>query len=68
MSIRKKYDYNGIEITSWNKTNTVFYVQCDCEQLAKREYNRHEHFKCSLCDQEYRLELGEYILIKNSEV
>ncbi len=34
MVVRKKYDHRGIEITTWNKTNVVAYV--DCGQLARR--------------------------------
>ncbi|HGC5945095.1 TPA: hypothetical protein ACIZC1_002594 [Enterococcus faecalis] len=64
MTPRKKYDYNGIEISSWNKGNIVYYVQCDCGQLAKREYGKNEQFKCSLCKREYHRKLGEYILVE----
>ena len=27
----------GIEITMWNKTNVVVYVDCNCGQLARKE-------------------------------
>ncbi|EGO2510932.1 hypothetical protein JWS72_002908 [Enterococcus faecalis] len=64
MNSRKKYDYNGIEITNWNQGNIVFYVQCDCGQLARREYGKNEHFKCSLCKREYQQKLGAYVLIE----
>ncbi|MBO6462029.1 hypothetical protein [Enterococcus faecalis] len=40
MVVRKKYDHWGIEITTWNKTNVVAYVDCDCGQLARRELEK----------------------------
>ncbi len=64
MENRKKYDYNGIEISRWNKENIVYYVQCDCGQLARRDYERNEHFTCSLCKREYQRKLGKYILVE----
>ncbi len=36
----------GIEITMWNKTNVVVYVNCNCGQLARKELRKYNHFKC----------------------
>lgn len=47
MVARKTYNQWGIEITTWNKTNVVAYVDCDCGQLARRELGKYNHFKCS---------------------
>ncbi|MDU3951476.1 MAG: hypothetical protein E7H07_11585 [Staphylococcus epidermidis] len=37
MVVRKIYDHWGIEISTWNKSNIVTFIDCDCGQLAKRE-------------------------------
>lgn len=58
MTIRKKYDYWGIEITTWNKTNVIAYVDCDCGQLARKEIGESNRFKCSSCKKEYKLSKG----------
>jgi small-conductance mechanosensitive channel len=66
MVVRKKYDHWGIEITTWNKTNVVAYVVCDCGHisLARRELRKYNHFKCSSCKKkEYKLSNGSYIEI-----
>lgn len=63
MVIRKKYDHFGIEITTWNKTNVVAYVACDCGQLARKERGKYNQFKCSSCKREYKLSNGSYIEI-----
>ncbi len=39
----------GIEISTWNKSNIVTFVDCDCGQLAKRELRKHNQFKCEDC-------------------
>ncbi|HBI2077918.1 TPA: hypothetical protein I0H43_RS13610 [Enterococcus faecalis] len=56
MVVRKQYDHWGIEITMWNKTNVVAYV--DCGQLARRELGKYNHFKCDNCKKEYKLSKG----------
>ncbi|WP_225620652.1 hypothetical protein [Enterococcus faecalis] len=47
MDSRKKYDHWGIEISIWNKTNVVTYIDCDCGQLARKEIGKYNQFKCS---------------------
>ncbi|ANU72139.1 hypothetical protein [Enterococcus faecalis] len=49
MDSRKKYDHWGIEISIWNKTNVVTYIDCDCGQLARKEIGKYNQFKCSSC-------------------
>ncbi|MFQ6835541.1 MAG: hypothetical protein ACLRSZ_12900 [Enterococcus faecalis] len=63
MVVRKTYDHLKLEITAWNKTNIVAYVACDCGQLARREREKHNHFKCSSCKKEYKLYQGNYVAI-----
>lgn len=58
MKNRKKYDYFGIEIRIWNKSNLIAYVDCDCGQLARREIGEYNKFKCSTCKKEYKLSRG----------
>lgn len=36
MVVRKTYDHWGIEISTWNKSNIVTFIDCDCGQLAKK--------------------------------
>ncbi|BBD26504.1 hypothetical protein D5663_14490 [Enterococcus faecalis] len=60
---RKTYDHWGIEISIWNKSNIVTFVDCDCGQLAKRELGKHNQFKCDRCKKEYKLRQGNYVLI-----
>ncbi|WP_258149794.1 hypothetical protein [Enterococcus faecalis] len=40
MVVRKKYDYWGIEITTWNKTNVVAYVACGWINVNKVDTKR----------------------------
>ncbi|MBO1138245.1 hypothetical protein [Enterococcus faecalis] len=63
----KKYDHWGIEITTWNKTNVVVYVDCDCGQLARRELGKYNHFKCSSCKKEYKLSMGACIEVSEEK-
>ncbi|EPI11633.1 hypothetical protein [Enterococcus faecalis] len=63
MVVRKIYDHWGIEISTWNKSNIVNFVDCDCGQLAKRELGKHNQFKCEGCKKEYKLHQGNYVLI-----
>lgn len=58
MVVRKKYDHWGIEITMWNKTNVVVYVDCDCGRLARRELGKYDYFKCNDCKKEYKISKG----------
>ncbi|EPI33866.1 hypothetical protein [Enterococcus faecalis] len=65
MIVRKQYDHWEIEITTWNKTNVVTYV--DCDQLARRELGKYNHFKCSSCKKEYKLSNGSYVEIRTKK-
>ncbi len=67
MVVRKKYDHWGIEITTWNKTNVVAYVDCACGQLARRELRKYNHFKCSNCKKEYKLSKGIFVEISQKK-
>ncbi|WEB29919.1 hypothetical protein PUW56_14325 (plasmid) [Enterococcus faecalis] len=55
MVVRKTYDHWGIEISTWNKSNIVTFIDCDCGQLAKRELGKYNQFKCDSCNKEYKL-------------
>lgn len=55
MNTRKKYDYWGIEISTWNKSNIVTFINYDCGQLAKRELGKHNKFKCISCNKELQI-------------
>ena len=55
MVVRKTYDHWGIEISTWNKSNIVTFIDCDCGQLAKRELGKYNQFKCDSCNKEYIL-------------
>ncbi|MFU1828177.1 ultraviolet resistance protein UvrA repressor UvrC, partial [Enterococcus faecium] len=50
MVVRKTYDHWGIEISTWNKSNIVTFIDCDCGQLAKRELGKYNQFKCDSCN------------------
>lgn len=58
---RKSYDHWRIEITSFNR-NIVFYVECDCGELAKRVYKKN-YFACPACHRKYKLQFGQYVEI-----
>ena len=47
MVVRKTYDHWGIEISTWNKSNIVTFIDCDCGQLAKRELGKYNQYKCN---------------------
>jgi hypothetical protein len=70
MVVRKTYDHWGIEISTWNKSNIVTFIDCDCGQLAKRKLGKYNQFKCDSCIKEYKLYQGNYIPIdeKTNEV
>ncbi|MDT2201481.1 hypothetical protein, partial [Enterococcus faecalis] len=53
----------GIEISTWNKSNIVTFIDCDCGQLAERELGKYNQFKCDSCKKEYKLHQGNYVLI-----
>lgn len=60
---RKAYDHWGLEITSFNR-NIVFYLECDCGELAKRVYQKN-YFDCPACHRKYKLHLGQYVKVCN---
>ena len=65
MVVRKQYDHWGIEITTWNKTNVVAYVDCDCGMLAERIRWKRTEYKCKSCGKQYKLAFGgQYIEVK----
>lgn len=68
MTVWKKYDYWGIEITTWNKTNVIAYVDCDCGQLARRKLGKYNHFKCNTCKKEYKISKGICVEISSEEI
>ncbi|ANU71940.1 hypothetical protein [Enterococcus faecalis] len=63
MVVRKTYDHWKIEISTWNKSNIVTFIDCDCGQLAERELGKYNQFKCDSCKKEYKLHQGNYVLI-----
>lgn len=63
MVVRKIYDHRGIEISTWNKSNIVTFIDCDCGQLAKRELGKYNQFKCDRFNKDYKLYQGNYIAI-----
>ncbi|WP_242384588.1 transcriptional regulator [Enterococcus faecalis] len=69
MVVRKQYDYWGIEITMWNKTNVVAYVDCvdcDCGMLAECIRWKRTEYKCKSCGKQYKLAFGgQYTEVKN---
>lgn len=60
--LRKEYDRWKIEITRWNKGNTVYYIDCMCGNLAKRSFLVHKEFECLNCGKIYtRMFGGNYV-------
>lgn len=64
MSKRKAYDYYGVEISMWNKSNTVTYIDCECGMLATLDYRTHGQFHCSHCGKCFKKHRGTYVEIK----
>lgn len=59
---RKAFNQWKIETNQFNKT-TVFYVACDCGELAQSAFPKH-YFECKNCGKRYIQHLGEYIEMK----
>lgn len=59
--LRKEYDHWQIEITRWNKGNTVYYIECECGKLAKRGIRERKEFICPNCGRTYiKMFAGNY--------
>ncbi|MCD4912491.1 hypothetical protein [Enterococcus faecalis] len=56
--LRKEYDHWQIEITRWNKGNTVYYIECECGKLARRKQRERTEFECEYCKREYEKVFG----------
>lgn len=65
MNTRKTYDSFGIEISHWNKQSSVFYVQCDCGELAKFVHGVYNAYQCPKCGKYYKNKMGQYIEIES---
>ncbi|MCO5542106.1 hypothetical protein [Enterococcus faecalis] len=65
MGARKTYDPLGIEIGLWNKDSSVFYVQCDCGELAKFVHGVYNTYHCPDCEKYYKKQRGQYIEIES---
>lgn len=60
--LRKEYDHWKIPIVRWNKGNTVYYIDCDCGNLAKRSIREKREFECFNCGRTYvRMFGGNYV-------
>lgn len=59
---RKSFDQWKIETNQFNRSE-VFYVECDCGQLARSFFPK-KYFECLECGKRYVLHLGEYVELK----